>query len=133
MLMRRFTSIQTAAIASLILITTLVGTALVCFVVNDSSATKAAQELLAFKQHAQQEAQKRRNGPGSPSEHIIVSMVPLTISQSDQAQIDSLKQRYESLVYRRVLAHGLFTRGMGVAVVVVGFCWVVLAKPKPKQ
>jgi hypothetical protein len=122
---------RTPAIASLLLITAIVGTALVCFIVTDSSARTAEQELVAFRQHAQQEAQIRRIVPVSPSGYIV-SMVPPTISPSDRAQSDGLQGRYESLIYRRALADWLFTRGMGVAIVIAGVCWF-LAKPKPNQ
>jgi hypothetical protein len=111
--------------------TCIVGTALICFIVTDSSARTADQELVAFRGHAQAEAQKRGIFPVSPSGYIV-SMVPPTISPSDRAQIDVMQRRYESLIYRRALADWFFTRGMVVAIVMAGFCWF-LTRQNPNQ
>ena len=111
--------------------TCIVGTALICFIVTDSAARTADQELVAVRRRAQAEAQKRRIIPVSPSGYIV-SMVPPTISPSDLAQIDGIQQRFEVLIYRRTMTEWLFTRGMVVAIVLAGFCWF-LPMQKPSQ
>ena len=128
MFVRLCTSMRTPAIASLLLMTVVVGTALICFMVTDSSARTAEQDLVAFREHAQEEAQKRRIYPISPSGYIV-SMVPPTISQPERARIDALQGRYDSLIYRRALADWLFTRGIVVAFVIAGFCWLLIKEP----
>lgn len=123
---RLSTSMRTPAVASLFLMTGIVGAALVGFIVTDASARTAKRELLAFSEHAQQEAQKRRIFPISPAGYIV-SMVPPTISSSDREQIDNFQGRNESLIRRRALTEWLFTRGVAVAIVIATFCWLQLA------
>lgn len=120
---------KTLALASLFLITGIVGAALICFIVADARARSAEQELLVFKAKVQDAAQKRRLYPISPSGYVV-SMVPATIPRSDRAQIDALQQRHERLLYRRALADWIFTRGMMTAVAVLGTVWF-LARPRP--
>lgn len=108
---------RTFALVSLWLITGTVGAALWGWRTADASARTAERELDAFRVHAQAEMRKRQLVPVSPSGYVV-SMVPPQLSPAERTQLATLGQRHESFLFRRELAAWIFTRGLGVGLVI---------------
>ena len=84
------------------------------YAVEDSKCAATERAVEVFKNQAMERARKNRAAlpPGA-------LLSPVTISEADREQLDSLALRFQSLLHRRDLALGFVTRG---AIALLGFC-----------
>ena len=116
------------ALAALFFLTGLVGAALVCFLGADAGAAAAGEELAQFRQRAEARAAQARIFR-LPDGSTVVSMVRPGLAPADQARMEVLELKHQSLLYRRGLAEWGFTRGTLLAVGLLGLAWLRGVRP----